>query len=354
MPIKFTGDYPKHPRIETGCLSFDLAVSGQDFQKNTLPGMPLRCGYHIYSKDTGLGKTTFSVSLMGIVGSQLRKELAISPIDTFDIANIENILTWAGYDGNVEIVMHPDSHSKTLKKLNKIYGTADVCAALLDSAYACMSTAVAEGEAEDSNMGRDAKMLATFVRQIYGDTTQSKQDKFFIITNMLFPSIGGAPRRPGMPVAMETPRGRTISGLTSIHIKLTQGYRKNKAVKSDTGRLLAGKIEKNNFGPTNREFIVYTVGGIGIHVGLTAMYDALNYGLAEEIKGAKVAIDGEIIGSIKNLTESWEDNSVFEPFLQVIKDNKEQIISGKKKVVKEKEVEEDDSEEQSAKDLYEG
>lgn len=354
MAINFIGDYPAHPRIETGCLSLDLAVAGQDFQKNNLLGLPLRCGYHIYSKDTGLGKTTFSVSLMGIIGCQLGKELAISPIDTFDIGNIENILTHAGYSGDVAIVLHPDSHSKTLKKLNKVYGDKDVCMALLDSAYACMSTAVADGEAEDSNMGRDAKMLATFTRQIYGDTTQSKEDKAFIITNMLFPEIGGAPRRPGMPVALSTPRGRTIPGLTSLHIKLSQGYRNNKAVKTDSGRLLSGKIEKNNFGPTNREFVVYVVGGIGIHVGLTAMYDALNYGLADEIKGGKVCIDGEIIGNISTLVKSWEDDSLFQPFITLMKSNKELISSGKKKVSKKKEVEDEDDAEQTAQELYEG
>lgn len=352
-PLDFRGSYPIHKRILTGCLSLDLAVAGQDFQKNTLLGVPLHCGYHIYSKETGIGKTTFSVSLMGIIANEMKKDLSIAPVDTFDIVNIENILTHAGYtDGSVNIVLDPTSHSKTLDKLVKSYTSKDVCVGLLDSAYACMSTAVDEGEPEDANMGRDAKMISTFVRQIYDVTASSKEDKAFIVTNMLFPDMGGARKGFGPP-AMKTPRGVTLPGLTSIHIKLTQQYRKKKAVRSDFGRLIHGKIEKNNFGPTNREFDVYMIGGVGIHVGLTAMYDALNYGLAEEVKGAKIAIDGEEIGSIRNLTESWDDPTIFEPFIKVIEENKDEIISGKKKVVKSAEIEEDD-EEQTSADLYNG
>lgn len=347
--ISFTGTYPIHPRIVTGCLSLDLAVAGQDFQRNNLLGFPLRCGYHIYSKETGLGKTSASVSLMGIAGAKLKKDLCISPVDTFDVANIESILTFAGFHGNVDIVLDPTSHSKTLEKLIRSYSSKSVCMALLDSAYACMSTAVDEGEPEDASMGRDAKMISTFVRQIYDATISSKDDKAFIVTNMLFPDLGGIRRGFGPP-PMSTPRGRTLPGLTSIHIKLTQQYRKNKAVRSDFGRLVHGKVEKNNFGPTNREFDVYMIGGIGIHVGITAMFDALNYGLAEEIKGAKVAIEGEVIGSIRNLIESWEDYTVFDPFIKLIEDNEDAICSGKKKIVKE--VIEDD--EQTSEELYEG
>ena len=353
MSINFTGNYPKHTRIETGCLSLDLAVAGQDFQKNYLLGLPLKCGYHVYSKETGLGKTTFSVSLMGIIGVQLGKNLSISPVDTFDIANIESILTFQGYDGNVDIVLDADSHSKTLKKLTKSFISKDTCGALLDSAYACMSTAVDEGDPEDASMGRDAKMISTFVRQVYDATISAKDDRFFIVTNMLFPDIGGGRKGFGPP-AMSTPRGKTLPGLTSIHMKLTQQYLKNKAVKSDIGRLIHGKIEKNNFGPTNKEFDVYLVGGIGIHKGLTALYDCLKYGLADEIKGAKIVIDGEIIESTKVLQNEWQDEGLYKPFLDLILENKNEIVSGKKKVVKETKDEEVEDEEQSAQELYEG
>lgn len=350
MSISFTGSYPAHTRIETGCLSLDLAVAGQDFQKNYLLGLPLKCGYHIYSKETGLGKTTLSVSLMGIIGAQLGKNLSISPVDTFDLANIESILTSQNYSGNVDIVLDVDSHSKTLKKLTKSFLAKDTCGALLDSAYACMSTAVDEGDPEDASMGRDAKMISTFVRQVYDATISAKEDKFFIVTNMLFPDLGGGRKGFGPP-AMSTPRGKTLPGLTSIHMKLTQQYLKNKAIKSDVGRLVHGKIEKNNFGPTNKEFDVYMVGGIGIHVGLTAMFDCLKYGLAEEVKGAKIAIDGQVIASTRNLIDGWEDEEFYKPFVDLIAENKEEIISGKKKVVKE---EKEDDDEQTSDELYKG
>lgn len=351
MPISFTGTYPVHNRVETGCLSLDFAVAGQDFDRNNILGFPLRCGYHVYSKFTGIGKTAFSLSLMGAVAHAYKKGLAIAPIDTFDLGNLASILEYAGMDGQVDILLEPDSHSKTLQNLNKSYKRKDIIGGMLDSAYSCMSTAVDEGEPEDSSVGRDAKMISTFVRQIYDTTMTSKEDKFFIVTNMLFPDLQASGKRGFGAQAMVTARGQTLRGLTSLHIKLTQQYRKNKAVTSDLGRLIHGKVEKNNFGPTNREFDVYMIGGIGIHRGLTAMYDCLAYGLVEEVKGAKISKDGVLLGNTREFHENWNDSEIFEPFFSAIDDYKTDIVSGKLKKVKEI-IEDDD--EQSAEELYEG
>lgn len=350
MPITFVGDYPKHPRVKTGCLSLDLAVAGND-RSGQLLGMPLRCGYQVYSKETGIGKTTISMSLIGILGAKTNTKIAIAPVDTFDIVNIESILTHAEYDNSVIVCLKENSHSETLDDLVKALSKKGVGFALLDSAYAAMSSATEEGESEDANVGRDAKMISTFTRQIYGVVSApGPEDKTFFVTNMLFPDMGGGRKGFG-PIPMSTARGVTLRGLTSIHIKLTQQYRKNKAVKSDLGRLIHGKIEKNNFGPTNREFDIYVIGGIGIHVGLTAMYDCLTYGLAEEVKGAKVSIDGQVLGSIRSFHESWQDPSIFDPFIQALKEHEEEIVSGKKKIVKEVVA---DGEEQTPEELYEG
>jgi len=352
MPINFTGKYPTHDRIETGCLSFDWAIAGQDFSRKQLLGLPLRCGYHIYSKNTGLGKTALSLALLGIVASKMKQGITIAPIDTFDQGNLETILTDMGMtDEEVNIVMG-DEHPKVLADLIEAYQRKDICAALLDSVYSCMSTAVAQSDPGDKNVGQDAQMMAGFVRQMYGITNNARhKDKIFILTNMLFPAIGGARKGFGPP-PMATARGVTPNSLTSIHIKLTQQYRKNSAVKGDVGRLIHGVIEKNNFGPTGREFDVYMVGGHGIHVGLTAVFDCLSFGLAKDKTGGKVDIDG-YSARLNAMIDQW-DTFDFTPFTNAISEYKEQIVAGKSvKVVKPEAVEED-SEEQLPEDLYEG
>jgi hypothetical protein len=159
MPISFAGTYPARTRVETGNLTLDLAVCGINLKREVVLGLPLRCGMHVWSKETGLGKTTFSLSLMGKIAHSLNKNIAICPIDTFDVSNLQSILEWTGMDTTVEIVMSDKGDAVSIEMLNAALSKGKCAVSLLDSAYSAMSTAVEEGGTEDANMGRDAKML---------------------------------------------------------------------------------------------------------------------------------------------------------------------------------------------------
>lgn len=343
MPINLVGNYPERDRIETGWLSFDLAVSGQNLSRNNLLGMPLSCGYHIYSEHTGLGKTVVSLSLLGKVASELKQSVAIMPTDTFDVVNLTNILEWSGMNKDVHIIAGGKSHDEDLVQLEKVYSKRGVCGALLDSVYACMSTAVQEGNPEDSSMGRDAKMTNTFSRQMFNLTMRANAEghaKFFIMTNKLVQVIGAA--RSFGPPPMDTPRGKDVKQLTSIHIHLLPAYVNKKKVVHEYGRLLRGKVEKNNFGPANREFIIFTIGGVGIHTGLTAVFDAIQYGVAVEKKNM-VYLHGEAKGKITELIEDFHNTDRFIPFIEALQPIREELAQGKDvKVVAP--VEDDDEE----------
>jgi hypothetical protein len=314
-------------------VSLDRAVAGINFKGETLPGLPLRCGYHIWSKESGLGKTTAALSIMGIIAASLNKDIAVCPIDTFDAGNLESILNYTGMNSVVEVVLSKKGHADSVNQLNLALSKKGYCASLLDSAYAVMSTAVEEGEVEDANMGRDAKMVSTYVRQAKGIIDAATEDKAFFITNMSFVDIGA--RRAFGPPPYVPARGRTLMGLTSIHINLTQAYVSNKAVRFDKGRLLNGRIEKNNFGPTLREFEVFTIGGIGIHKGLTAVYDCLSYGLATINRG-KVNIFGEDVASPQEMLDDYNNHDLFVNFFKALNDNYDDIMAGTLKQVSKK------------------
>lgn len=324
-PVSFRGTYPVHTRILTGCVSLDRAVAGTNFKQEPLPGLPMRCGYHVWSKESGVGKTTLTLSLIGMIATALNKDIAVCPIDTFDAGNLEAILNYTGMNSSVDVVLSPKGHSDSVNQLNDTLAKKGICASMLDSAYSVMSTAVEEGEVEDANMGKDAKLVSTYVRQAKGVIDAAKEDKAFFVTNMSFVSIGGA-RGFGPPPYVPA-RGRTLMGLTSIHINLSQAYVGNKVVRFDAGRLLSGRIEKNNFGPTLREFKVFTIGGIGIHRGLTAVYDCLDYGLATINRG-KVNVFGEDIASTQEMLDDYNNQDLFTPFFKALKDNYDDIMLG--------------------------
>lgn len=348
MPVSFVGKYPEHTRVLTGNTSFDMAVSGIDFKRNVLPGIPMRCGLHVWSKQTGIGKTHFVVSVAGKIARSMNKDIAVTPIDTFDIGNLEGILNFQGMETNCQIVLNPKGDAKSLDDLNSILAKKNVCVSILDSAYAAMSTAVDEGEVEDANMGRDAKMISTYVRQAKGVIDSAKEDKIFIVTNMSFASLG---KRKGFgPIPYEPARGRTLMGMTSIHIELNDGWVSNKSMKFDKGRLLTGKVVKNNFGPTGREFYVFMIGGVGIHDGITAAFDCVKYGFAtlkgSSSKTAKFEIGDESI-SLAEMVKNYENEYLFEPFLKALADpNNYDVICNNldkpNKVFKATEVEDDE------------
>lgn len=349
--ITFVGSYPTHKRIVTDFMSLDTAVAGIGLDRNVLPGLPTHCGYHIWSKETGLGKSVVTFSLAGIIAMQLNKNIAICPTDTFDLSNLQSILEHTGMEGEVEIIMNPKGHGASLDDLNVALSNKKCAVTVLDSAYATMSTAVDEGGSEDANMGRDAKMISTYVRQAKGILDANPTvSKAFFVTNMSFVNVNA--RRAFGPPPYEPARGRTLMGLTSIHIDLYPAYFENKAVRFDKGRLLSGRVMKSNFGPTGREFQVFTIGGLGIHKGLTAVFDCLGYRLAK-IKAGKVELEGETFPSPINMLKDYTDDEMFIPFLAVLDANKGAIYVGelvKPKPVygakkKEKVVEEDVEEE---------
>jgi hypothetical protein len=131
--------------------------------------------------------------------------------------------------------------------------------------------------------------------------------------------------------------------MASLHIKISQAYMKKAAVQFPQGRLITGKVTKNNFGRPDTEFTVFVRGGYGLHNGMTALYDCISFGYG--IIDRTVILDGEKQKGIKYYLENLEDDTVFQPYYDLLNSKQEEILAGlvgKKKSKKEEVIEDED------------
>lgn len=341
MPISFVGEYGDRHWVETGLTSFDIACGKTNIlTKEVTIGVPTRIGIHWYGRYK-VGKTHSVLSLGGIISSKMGKTLVHVPIDTFDESATE-ILEWSGMTVNPYLVFE-DEDFKSLDKMSDVFAQDDVCVGILDSVMAVSPVSEQEGSVQDANMGRRAKLIGTWVKQMFNVVKHAKQEKIFFATNHLFPTIGSIPGN-------YTPGGRTLLGFSSLHIKVSQARKGMKPVSFDgSSWLLNGKVEESNFGPKGKEFNLFIIGGLGIHRGITAVYDCMKYGLAEEIKGT-VYLQGNKTAKIKNMLEDFQNDDLFAPFHAILEENKKELAQG---ITIKKVKAEDDEEEVDTKEVDE-
>lgn len=320
MSLSFIGSYNDRHWLETNLTSLDIACGKTNRLTGEVTlGIPTRIGIHWYGMYK-IGKSHGSISLAGILSEKMNKSIVHVPIDTFD-ESATDILEWSGMTLNPYIVFEDEDY-KSMDKMSKVFAQDDVGVGILDSVMAVSPISEQEGSVSDANMGRRAKITSTWTKQMFHVVKHSKVEKIFFAVNHLFTKIGGIP-------GTYTPGGRTLLGFTSLHIKLSQAYKGMKPVTFENSSwLLNGKIEKANFGPTGKEFNLFIIGGLGIHKGLTAVYDCLKYGLAEEEKKV-VFLQGNKIGKIQNMLEDFQNKGLFQPFHDALEENKLELAQGK-------------------------
>jgi hypothetical protein len=254
----------------------------------------------------------------------------------------------AGLTKNPHIVMK-DQDFESLNEMVKMFNKPEIGVAILDSVMAVSPISEQEGSVSDANMGRRAKMIGTWVKQMFSIVKYNKEEKIFIATNHLFANIGTIP-------GTYTPGGRTLQGFTSLHLKIQKARKGMKPITFDNGSwLLSGSVEETNFGAKGMGFNLFVVGGWGVHRGITAIYDCLSFGLAEEDKG-NISIGGKKVGKLKTMVNDFTKDENFEPFLFTINENLSSLTaydSKKKPVKKEKEVEEEEEvDEKGAQEVW--
>lgn len=307
MKFKITGKVHPIHRVETGLYSFDHAFSNASGKI----GFPMR-GIVEIAGNTGCGKTTFMLSLAGILGKIEKKDIAFADIERYDPDMMESVLDSVHFENSIALIEETsdeDALDQLIKKLNSGYAIG-----MFDSIGAISPIAEIQGELGEANMGRRAFLLAQFSRKLlHSYEIEEDFSTVVFMTNHLYPKIGGR--------GSDSPGGEVLKFIAPIKIRVKRAYYQNKEeLFPDGSYVLEGKVEKNRFGYENQLFHVVVLGGAGIHYGLTAMYDCIDLKLAKRAKGNKVSMNDVEYGNFRTIFAKARDENqdFFVPFQKAL------------------------------------
>lgn len=336
-------------RFVTGLYSFDRAFADN---KGNL-GIPLRSIFEI-AGDKGVGKTSLAFSLSGMLASKFGRNITLIDFERQSSSTIEGCLNVAGFNGDFDWVTFYLDGKNTLTSNDALNAATTKCYednpdfVIVDSIGAFQPEVVHEGNLGDANMGKKAWTISQWFTRTLKPLIQNKTPNVVFYTNHVKPVFGGF--KSFGPPPMESSGGRAVGYLStqSIDIKRLFGYDFSDA----GGWILEGKVDKNRDGYRGRKFYLYMQAGEGVHVGLTAMFECIIAGMAQD-KGKKVVMDGVDYGKIVKIIENrHNDPAFFNPFINalasqgVISDDEEVDSESKpkKKSKKSKPTEEDTDE----------
>lgn len=296
-PIKIIGTLPKVTRIITGLHSFDRAFMSAGGKI----GFPLALTE--IAGPTNCGKSTLAYSLCGLLSTFVSpSDIALADFEGYDPEFLLSILKHSKFDGKVKAIQE-DTDGKVLDTLiDSIKG--DYSFGILDSVAAISPISEIEGEIEEANMGRRAKMMAQFSRKIMRILRAESHKAVFMI-NHVHANIGG--------FGTVTPGGVSKNYLSAVIMRV-----KRKEEFKDQSYVIEGTVRKNRFGYRGRKFYIFVLAEKGIHFGLTAMYDCFLLELAE--RGKIIKIGNKKFGYMASLIKKAHagENEVFEPFVSLL------------------------------------
>lgn len=318
MTITFLGDeFKSTQRVLTNCHSLDLALA----DKFCNIGWPLRSVVEIYGPK-GVGKSTLAFSIMGMVAKQLGKNVTILDWEGQSKETIEGVLNGQDFFGNVHYMLNvgEETSEDTLERFVTTMWDDDHNIALMDSLAAFRPTAELEGKIGDANIGVHARESGQLTGKLVHVALRSTSPGTVMLTNHVHPKIGS------MVQGQDTSGGVKKKYLAHIRLDVNQAYIGNSAVNFGESWLLRGRVDHNRYGYSKREFYVFMLGGEGIHVGLTALWDCVIAGYAtlsaKSIRDSvTVSLDGKSYGKMRHIIDHRDDQGLFNDFVNVLKAN---------------------------------
>lgn len=343
--VKSEGEYSPVYRVPTGLWSLDRALSGNSRDGNVTLGWPMTI-YEVFGMK-GVGKSTFSTSIAGIVAEHFKKDIVYAPIEHVDRDLLENILDSVSFSGLVSILGGRDMARKFLPLLkmkkeetitDEIIGDClvealrrdDYVFGVFDSLSAVSPIEEMQSSSADKNMGRRARLSGVWVRQVLQSSRFRENGMcpslIFITHNST--SMSTTPTNTGT----QTSGGEAKKNLSKARIKLRKLPEPTMNDLDDNAFVVEGTVEQFNFGKDKRKFYVVILGGSGIHPGLTALYDCKMAGLATF--GASITMGGQKYGRMSSIIERAHagDNAFFQPFIDALQ-NPSSVNKSKEKDV---------------------
>jgi RecA/RadA recombinase len=297
MSIEFTGGATTIERKITGLYSLDRAFIGIE---NEI-GVPLGSAYEIFGVSS-TGKSTFCYGFAGLLAPPVG--IVLCDFEGYVLKHIESVLSAIGFSGRFHILQEKEDEDQLNETISFLYKD-EFSTGIVDSLGAISPIAEQEGDIGEANMGRRAFIVAQFNRKALKLFRYHPQ-KVILEINHYYPRIGTR--------GYMSPAGEVKKYLAAIRIKL----KRNKEY-PDGSYILEGEVVKNRHGYIGRKFYVFMLAGKGIHIGLTAMWDAIQLGLVEYKKTIKIG-DTQF-GYMKDIVMKAHagEDEFFQPFVEILK-----------------------------------
>ena len=233
-------------------------------------------------------------------------DIALADFEGFDPEFLMDVLSQVRFEGNINVIQEK-TDEKILDALLEILEEEKYGVGILDSVGAISPISEMSNDLGAANMGRRALLMSQFARKATHLLRFSKKSLFLV--NHVHPNIGF--------VGTSTPGGETIKYLSAVRIRMKKGHDF-----PDQSYLIEGKVNKNRFGYKDKIFHIIMLSGAGIHIGLTAMYDCEFLKLID-ITNGWVKIDNKNLGRESSFFKGAHngDNTIFEPFIELINGN---------------------------------
>ena len=320
--LEIIGDYPPVIRANTGLWSFDRSI-GNPFSAEW--GVPLRSLIEIFGPPES-GKTSLGYTIAAAAREQ--GHILLASLEFTDKNYLENVMRHSGFHGTVEFLDFHDDKGKWLgharlltEAVNRLGREEDIVALILDSVAAIVPPAREEGIIGEGFMADRAKFMKDMCSRVEAKLMNRETPATFIALNHVTQSLD--PYNKGHVTPGGT--GLKFHGVVRVYM-----FRKEvfpKPSDTDKSKLLKGfvaegHVEKLRFGGRGRRFRVYIVPGVGVHKGMTALFDCIANKLGERNQTGTISLQGTNVGRIGSFVEAayTSKDEKFEPFIEVMRD----------------------------------
>jgi hypothetical protein len=313
----FVGKSHATMRTITGFRSLDLAFPQFSNTGEIKIGIPNNLPWLVYGAK-GLGKTLFCMSIAGIIAKEQEKNIAYRSIEGFDEEWSGQQLAAVGFEPPLKVLLAEGEELEeyNIDKLLEYLRDDTVSCGILDSIAGIQP----EGETNaksvaETQMSRRAQITNKIYRHITNiNIWRDSPLAFFAITHE-YPAYSQYEKST-------KPGGLGKQYLSRVHIKMARIKWSDDAgwVMPDGSFILKGTVDEFNYGKKGKEFYMFVLGDFGVHKGMTAVWDCLQYGVAKK-KSGKIIL-GEFSATLNEmLKEAHARNDLyFKPFVDALQD----------------------------------
>lgn len=314
--MEIVGNYPTIIRQRTGLFSLDVALA-----KLGDLGIPLRALVEMYGYP-GVGKSTLAYYLSGVLAG--KKDISLCDLEMLDTSYLPTAIG-TSYSGTIHIADVTDKkgkpipHEEMLMKLASDLYDPTFGVAMLDSVGGIIPIAEAKGDLGEAFMGRRAKLVAQLSRSLIANLRNKEDPAVAFIINHVYAILGAGKGHVSAG-------GDALKFLAQVRLMLWAREAFTETDGSLIGSHVRGQVEKNRYGGKGRKFSYYIIPNYGVHTGASAMFDAIDLGIAERDGSGRVRIGGKSLGYISaDLLKAARDGNqrkfdVFEEEIQKYED----------------------------------